>query len=309
MNSVKIKLMWPVSRAGYSWVTGNEADDGAFGRKPSRWLTDSLTEHDTDASFVEIEPFSVDPALFLNFCLADPSEESIKDFADRYGKLGGPVERRIRVDDSTDPSSDNKEAMGESFADWTREIESLKLAVQLCFSILEKHRRKDVGVSMFLRGSKTDSADRQEFTLSKIEIPDVEIALAELRDLISGQLECSLGMQKYSIYEDSWLRLVLQPPSLLSGLWLQFAIAASENKFFRQCKQCLRWFEIEPGIRRKSRIFCSDSCKYKAYQERQDTAVRLTSEGLTVDEIARRIGSDPRTVQRWIEAPKGVKEE
>ena len=304
MKRDKIKLLWPVSNTGHSWVTGTAVDYDGTSCESRRWLTDGLPPEAPKTSFAEIEPFSIDSALFLNFCLADQSEESIKDFADKYGSLGESVKRLIKVHEPNDPSLDCKEVIGESFEDWTRETENLEFAVQLCYGILEKHRKKDVGVAMFFPINRTDSEQGQRYTLRKAEITDVDAALAELDELISSHLECFLTMQEGHFDEENWLSLAFQTHSLLSGLWLQFAIAVSERKVFHQCKQCLRWFEIEPG-QRTSRVFCSGSCKYKAYQERQETAVRLRSEGMTIEDIATKVNSNPWTVERWVKEREG----
>ena len=90
------------------------------------------------------------------------------------------------------------------------------------------------------------------------------------------------------------------PRNLLVGLWLQFAQAVAENKSYARCKECETWFETSIPGTRKTRMYCSDTCKVKAYMERKDRAVRLKAEGKTVKEIAHELGTDKDTVKRWL---------
>lgn len=300
MKSENIKLLWPVSKTGYFWVGGTAIDSAKPGISTERWLTNGLPPEAPSTSFRIVEPFFMDTALFLNSSLFELSEESIKEFAQKYGMLGDPVEHRIRVQDPNNPDLDNQEVLGESFEGWRREIKRLRHAVQLCFSILNKDPRKKIGVGMFLPLSSGDSEHSIDYELSKIEIADVDEALHKLKDLIPNPLHVALSMQLFRTTEERWLKMAFEPTSLLAGLWFQFADAVSEHKFFRQCKQCFRWFEIEPGIHRISRVFCSDSCKYKAYQGRQEAAVKLNSEGMSVEDIAKKLNSNPGTIEGWI---------
>jgi hypothetical protein len=95
------------------------------------------------------------------------------------------------------------------------------------------------------------------------------------------------------------LRLV--PTTLIGGLWLQFAEAVAQNKNYARCKMCSKWFEVSRPKVRKTRVYCSDVCKTKAYLERKDRAVRLKAEGWTVKEIADELGTDTKTLKGWLQ--------
>ena len=97
-------------------------------------------------------------------------------------------------------------------------------------------------------------------------------------------------------------RLQITPKNLLAAMWLQFAQAVTGDKEYRQCKQCGKPFEISlaPEGMRKSREYCTDPCRFKAYRERQGKARRLDSEGVAVKEIAKRLGSTTATIKKWI---------
>ena len=104
-------------------------------------------------------------------------------------------------------------------------------------------------------------------------------------------------------------RLSLAPRSLLAAMWLQFALALRSAKEFRECKFCLRLFEIsteQTGFR-SHREFCSDTCKTKDYRRRKQTAVKLARKGLPVSEIADRIETDKSTIRSWLSMSTGAK--
>ncbi len=92
----------------------------------------------------------------------------------------------------------------------------------------------------------------------------------------------------------------ISPQTLLGALWLQFSQAVSGDKEFQSCIQCGKLFEISRG-RRKSRMFCSDACRFKAYRERQAKARELHSKGLSVEDIAQELDSEPKTIEGWLE--------
>lgn len=91
----------------------------------------------------------------------------------------------------------------------------------------------------------------------------------------------------------------ISPHTLLGALWLQFSQAVSGDKAFQSCIQCGTLFEIAQG-RRKSRMFCSDACRFKAYRERQTKARELHSKGVPIEGIARELDSKPKTIKGWL---------
>ncbi len=91
----------------------------------------------------------------------------------------------------------------------------------------------------------------------------------------------------------------ISPHTLLGALWLQFSQAVSGDKSFQSCIQCGKLFEIAQG-RRKSRMFCSDACRFKAYRERQTKARELHSQGVSIENIAQELDSKPKTIKGWL---------
>ena len=69
--------------------------------------------------------------------------------------------------------------------------------------------------------------------------------------------------------EDDKLSMVLVPNDLLAAIWLQLAQAITKNYGFRQCDECLTWFEVAPGKGRPEKRFCSNACSMRAYRKRK----------------------------------------
>jgi hypothetical protein len=67
--------------------------------------------------------------------------------------------------------------------------------------------------------------------------------------------------------------MVLQPPNLLSAIWLQLATAIAGGNSIRACAECNKWFHTGIGdkVRRSVAIFCSEECKNRHhYKQRKD---------------------------------------
>ena len=67
---------------------------------------------------------------------------------------------------------------------------------------------------------------------------------------------------------EKWPSLIIQPNSLLDGMWLQFMQAASEHRKFQKCAACPTWFAYGKGTkRRNTAIYCSDRCRKFAHDK------------------------------------------
>src|SRR5262249_32091375 len=102
------------------------------------------------------------------------------------------------------------------------------------------------------------------------------------------------------LYDETADRLTLRarPDDLRAALWLQFLTSIDGKRDYRTCAQCRAWFEVslEPTGARKSREFCKDGCRHKAYRDRRDRARELRRGGMALRKIARELGSDLSTV-------------
>jgi hypothetical protein len=103
----------------------------------------------------------------------------------------------------------------------------------------------------------------------------------------------------------------ISPPSLLAGLWLQFAFADHEGKQFTRCpaRNCpCVWFEKStgPGVgKREDAEFCSTRCRHTAYRDRKTQAREMFRDGRTTRAIAKTIGTEESAVRGWV---KGLKQ-
>ena len=57
------------------------------------------------------------------------------------------------------------------------------------------------------------------------------------------------------------LALFIVPSSLISAIWLQFAMAIDGDRNYRSCKNCGKWFEVGGSARRVDAEACSPSCR------------------------------------------------
>jgi hypothetical protein len=73
--------------------------------------------------------------------------------------------------------------------------------------------------------------------------------------------------------------LGIRATSLIGALWLQFVMAVAEGRSFRACEVCGKSFELRPEINRKSRYYCSDACRVKAFRLRHKSPKASQSKG------------------------------
>ena len=90
------------------------------------------------------------------------------------------------------------------------------------------------------------------------------------------------------------------PSSLLGALWLQFHQAISGKKDYLQCAVCKTWFELTPKVNRSTKRYCSNACRTQALRDRHKRAQQMHEEGLSLKDIASELGSDVRTVRKWV---------
>jgi hypothetical protein len=67
--------------------------------------------------------------------------------------------------------------------------------------------------------------------------------------------------------EDGKPRIYDVPKGLIGALWIQFAQAVEDDKRFRSCLTCEKFFEIPRRGGQSAKMYCSARCKMKAYRE------------------------------------------
>ncbi len=224
-------------------------------------------------------------ALFRTFAALDyTNRDAILAFAATYGLLG--VDTQEQGPFSVDTELGYHFVRGESHLTWAREICLMKEALQLAQP----------------RTPTDEAVEHKRWASFGLKPPH-----AKRRHRLQWLFDVHLQhvQARMSLRPEVPPRLSMAPLTLLSAMWLQFALAVSGDKQFRECKFCKRMFEIsteQSGFRRH-REFCSDSCKTKDYRRRKRTALRLAGSGTSVTSIAERTATDANTVRSWLAAP------
>jgi hypothetical protein len=69
--------------------------------------------------------------------------------------------------------------------------------------------------------------------------------------------------------------LDIVPRSLLGALWLQAAQMVDGNFTYQRCEGCGHWFEIKPPATRRTKQFCTASCRVRAHRQRKAEAEQI----------------------------------
>ena len=113
-------------------------------------------------------------------------------------------------------------------------------------------------------------ADERHEMFSEMTPGDVLVpALAHIRDEINMHLAEHTSAQLNAGTNITGMGIQLVPKNLFGALWLQFAEAIDDDRDYRRCTQCLKWFEIAPGSGRPDKLYCSDACRMRSYRTRK----------------------------------------
>jgi hypothetical protein len=133
-----------------------------------------------------------------------------------------------------------------------------------------------------------------------------EDALAAILDAVNDKLFQDVDQEAFQVrfakdrLNPRVYALEVTPTNLLTALWFQLGHAVAENKRFRRCAKCQKWFEVTPPVNRKSRHYCSDACRSRAYRSRKDRARQMAATGKSVKKIAKDLDSTVETVKGWL---------
>jgi hypothetical protein len=142
--------------------------------------------------------------------------------------------------------------------------------------------------------------DRSRGQIERLQGDVVGFALLTMTQIVNCWLWRGPGLRLGENLRSGRPALHYWPLNLASALWLQLAIAVSEDRRFRVCKECKEWFEIPLRGARISREYCSNACRSKAYRDRQERARQLHVQGKSLKEIARDFSTDVKTVRAWV---------
>lgn len=318
---------WPVAKDGYQWMYAKRHPSGPGSRKDvdlQLMLTDGYPIEISRLNSRTRNPLSIDPALFRVFADLPPVESEILGFANSYGLLGGEITEHFDLEQQGEQGT-VLIVKGETLAEWERESLTMKHVVNLWELMRMKNPR---ALTQYVKraeakgdpvlGPFLEKQERSQPHQSPPDAPTSEIvilmrrendhmlAASFVRDEVDRHLSGHIDIRSGQL--DLWARLEptfnFLPDSLLSGIWLQLALAIDANKEYRQCKVCGNWFEFKSAGARPSRQYCSNACRLKAYRKRQDEARSLYMDGVGLKEIAARLGTDTKTAKGWVSKKK-----
>jgi hypothetical protein len=200
--------------------------------------------------------------------------------------------------------------------DWKSMIRDLKTMTRLSDAFVAQDEKTIVALINFKRSGKDVSYNHyigstQTVTLGHESDRESRTPLAAARRIlltaIGEKIEAGYLLELKSDPKTDAPSLALRAPTLRHVIWLQFALAIWENRVYRPCDVCGRFFLVSPDVARSDRTLCGQACKQKAHRKRHGDAIKLARRGLTPREIAKQIGSGVDTVTRWLQAEEGRK--
>ncbi len=125
-----------------------------------------------------------------------------------------------------------------------------------------------------------------------------------LIDAVNGTL--GLTTQPALLWDDKAARARMRtyPRSLLGAAYLQFATAILSGRLSRMCQVCGRPFEVTNVSSRNDRLTCSNTCRTRAYRDRQQRARDLHGQGWSLKRISKELGSDVSVIKKWLSQNK-----
>jgi hypothetical protein len=277
--------------------------------------------------------------LFRNFAETPPTPDGVLEFANRYGRLGDAslIPRTRQARSPIVPHGFDSDRAAEEGHEWLVAI----LWVRFITRFWDAARAGDASfLSRFLRWRGRDfvtfanAADdlaedvprhplvntRESIDFLAHDTDPELLAAVRAGDLVLParvfvQKSLNVALAASASPQMLWSREraapVLQwlPRHLFGAICLQLALAISEGKEYRRCSVCGKWFELNPGVNRKSRLTCSAGCRNRAYRERQDEARRLHAAGKSVKQIAKALDANPEAVASWVKDKKNAQGE
>jgi hypothetical protein len=94
----------------------------------------------------------------------------------------------------------------------------------------------------------------------------------------------------------------LEPPDLLSAIWLQFLLKAADDMTLTHCHSCRNLIAVASSLGRSDKRFCSTACKQRDYRRRE--AEKKASRSMAIG--ARRKENRRRSTRGVMSASGGV---
>lgn len=281
-----IKFEWRVAEDGYSWED----------MPPGKVL--KLSDAAAFRSALRVtHPLKDNPALFLDFADLEASEDSILAFANRHGRLG-------YVRRQSEPAGDprQREDPGESLSVWIEQIEAMRKTTSMWVALMQHdgdalrkaaqerldqdgadrlYPEMSVAADYVERGWEYDRFHmwytEGEATRGIDETADADPFLARfatfwIQSAINQRIIAYVPDGLWYSFSTLRLEFHVAPDSLLGAMWLQFGLAVSENRRYRRCMVCGKWFVVPPDAPRNTKQFCSVGCRVKAHRKKQQVS-------------------------------------
>lgn len=279
-----------VSPAGYEWsdVFDAEMHEGRY------LLEKSVLDEGIIYAPKYINHMDLYPRLYRKFAELKPTEQQFREFANKYGRLGFPVEEMVLVeveDCQLVPTA------GESLAGWTEEHRAIANTFSLWMSV----RKRNVESIWKLLGKKfkptvvrldtvfgdgyadltaAEASNEERAKLikqgilepkmrDKIVTRDVIIAgRCLLSALVNSELGRLVAPKVLWDKKRNRQRIHIVPVSLLGALWLQLAISITRRGKDPVCQSCGEFFIAV----RSDAKYCSTACRMKASRQRSKSS-------------------------------------
>jgi len=245
---------WRIPECGFRFVT---CPIGSERRVRCLIRAVEMTRYRTERTL------DIHTGLFKQFANLEPTEPKIVSFANRYGLLG--ISEWV-----SHLGSGKQTTEGERLERWLTEIRTMRRLVNL-WGLIQSESGE-------LQKFFTFKDDRIHFDFEnhgEAVVRQGHPAFEELRNDVMGTAWYLLGRsinEKLNAYHvtarlmrdrkvDREMTLFINPSSLVSALWLQFARAVEGNRQYRVCEFCNMPFEVgrSAGAKRTDAKFCSDS--------------------------------------------------
>ena len=252
---------WRVLQAGYQCIEGiREVLRDSHLPTVDRYLCETKKAKEQKKAKIYY-PLIDYPSLFIEFAHLEPKEQSILQFSKKYGFLKSENERVIPKD--VEKKDTNNIYLGESFSMWKSEIHELKNGVEI-WEQYEQRNQDFFDKSYPKKQFQDNDVNDENFSFkvfNELIFPIVNKNLST--HATYPQLQWSSDPSKPAP------RLIFKPLNLIGAMWLQFAQAIHQKANIKLCRQCGDAFIVIPSSNRKTKTYCSDSCRVKFYRSRK----------------------------------------
>ncbi len=151
--------------------------------------------------------------------------------------------------------------------DWGREVASLAFFLNLTVNDLVEMFPTSTFKGKLPLEHLLDFHKEISYILGSLDSIPSEKHLRQIEQVLSAKLAPGRAKNQVVVTESLQARVELHPEALIDELWADFIflfLGRDWNKELGRCVHCTTWFQKF----RKSQMYCSESCKNKAYYHR-----------------------------------------